>query len=231
MTALSRLVRAANWKYAIGEVLLVFVGIMLALAANSWNENRNDRQEEKELLSQLKAALEVDKETLESNLAILQQVEMDVGVLVRHMDSDEPFTDDLIPLFGRIPRWVSIGSMTAPYEALKSRGLGLISDNALQLNIIYYYETQFRLVENSYLNSREFSISSIYPFMRQNFRLDSGTGWVPLDYENLRSNEEFRNLCVYRLNRLTNFQFPFYNEALDTNRQLIQQIDEHSARL
>lgn len=231
MATLSRLVRAANWKYAIGEVLLIFVGIMLALAANSWNEDRNDRQDEKEILSQLKAALEVDKETLESNLAILQQVEMDVGFLVQHMDSDEPYTDDLISSFDRIPRWVSIGSMTAPYEALKSRGLGLISDKALQLNVIYYYETQFRLVENSYLNSREFSMSAIYPFMRQNFRFELGIGWVPLDYENLRSNEEFRNLCIQRLNRLTNFQFPFYNDALDMIRQLILQIDEHSARL
>jgi sensor domain CHASE-containing protein len=31
-------------KYAIGEVLLVVVGIMIALAINTWNENRKEQQ-------------------------------------------------------------------------------------------------------------------------------------------------------------------------------------------
>ena len=39
--------------YAIGEILLVMVGILLALQVNNWNEWRKDREKEKVLLSQL----------------------------------------------------------------------------------------------------------------------------------------------------------------------------------
>ena len=41
-------------KYAIGEVILVVIGILIALSINSWNQKRLDRQEEKEILSNLK---------------------------------------------------------------------------------------------------------------------------------------------------------------------------------
>ena len=41
-------------KYAIGEIFLVVFGILIALNINSWNQKRLDRQEEKEILSNLK---------------------------------------------------------------------------------------------------------------------------------------------------------------------------------
>ena len=36
-------------KYALGEIVLVMAGILLALQVNSWNQKRLDRQEEKEI--------------------------------------------------------------------------------------------------------------------------------------------------------------------------------------
>lgn len=41
-------------KYAIGEILLVMIGILLALGINNWNSDRTDRIEEQLLLKQLK---------------------------------------------------------------------------------------------------------------------------------------------------------------------------------
>jgi hypothetical protein len=34
------------FKYAIGEILLVMIGILLALQVNNWNESRKDRKVE-----------------------------------------------------------------------------------------------------------------------------------------------------------------------------------------
>jgi len=36
-------------RYAIGEILLVMIGILLALQVNSWNHSRLDRVSEKDL--------------------------------------------------------------------------------------------------------------------------------------------------------------------------------------
>lgn len=41
------------FKYALGEIILVMIGILLALQVNNWNEDRKDRIKEKAILGQL----------------------------------------------------------------------------------------------------------------------------------------------------------------------------------
>lgn len=41
------------FKYAIGEIILVMIGILLALQVNNWNENRKDRIKEEAILVEL----------------------------------------------------------------------------------------------------------------------------------------------------------------------------------
>ena len=48
--AVSRLVSAPNWRYALGELLLIVVGVTIALAATTWYEKRQERRVAKELL-------------------------------------------------------------------------------------------------------------------------------------------------------------------------------------
>ena len=40
-------------RYAIGEIVLVVIGILIALQINNWNEGRKDRVLEKKLLENL----------------------------------------------------------------------------------------------------------------------------------------------------------------------------------
>ena len=45
-------------KYAIGEIILVVIGILIALQINNWNEGRKANQEEKNLFANLKVDFE-----------------------------------------------------------------------------------------------------------------------------------------------------------------------------
>ena len=47
-------------RYAIGEIVLVVIGILVALQVNNWNENRFKLNESIKLLKSLKSDLEVD---------------------------------------------------------------------------------------------------------------------------------------------------------------------------
>ena len=38
------------FKYAIGEIILVAIGILIALQINNWNQNRVDKNEEIDLI-------------------------------------------------------------------------------------------------------------------------------------------------------------------------------------
>ena len=44
---------AKYFKYAIGEIVLVVIGILIALQINNWNENRKLNEQRKELISNL----------------------------------------------------------------------------------------------------------------------------------------------------------------------------------
>ena len=48
------------FKYAIGEIILVVIGILIALQINNWNENRKLNNNEKVILSDLVEDLELD---------------------------------------------------------------------------------------------------------------------------------------------------------------------------
>ena len=44
-------------KYAIGEIILVVIGILIALSINTWNENRKSELKEQVILKFLKVNL------------------------------------------------------------------------------------------------------------------------------------------------------------------------------
>ncbi len=44
-------------RYAIGEIFLVVIGILIALQINTWNEERKSRLEETEILKRIKLDL------------------------------------------------------------------------------------------------------------------------------------------------------------------------------
>jgi len=53
-------------KYAIGEIVLVVIGILIALSINNWNSNRSDRTRETEYMQSMLSDLQKDKSDLES---------------------------------------------------------------------------------------------------------------------------------------------------------------------
>jgi hypothetical protein len=55
-------------KYAIGEIILVVIGILIALQINNWNENRKQSKQAFEYLSEFKKDLESD--TLQFNFMV-----------------------------------------------------------------------------------------------------------------------------------------------------------------
>ena len=66
--------------YAIGEILLVVIGILLALQINAWNQSEKDKDEEKEYLERIVTDLKEDllelDETIKNNESIIWTAEM-----------------------------------------------------------------------------------------------------------------------------------------------------------
>lgn len=60
-------------KYAIGEIVLVVIGILIALQVNNWNVQRLEAEQTKDILVSMISDLESDIKNLESDIAFFEQ--------------------------------------------------------------------------------------------------------------------------------------------------------------
>ena len=89
--------------YAIGEVLLVMIGILLALQVNNWNLNRKNVMKEKILLSQLHDEFLNNKTQLQKVVSMNQRALNRVQELIDHFPIDQSSTisDTILSYLGR----------------------------------------------------------------------------------------------------------------------------------
>jgi hypothetical protein len=131
------------FKYAIGEIILVMVGILLALQVNTWNENRLNKKTEKKYLSGIIANLDKDIEELK-RLISRDTLQLQAQTTILKSFRDEKIRNDIPELVGAIARFQGITSFSGNnivFEDMKSSGkINLIASDTLRFNILDYYE-------------------------------------------------------------------------------------------
>ena len=83
-----RMISAPNWRYAVGEVVLIVVGVTIALAGTSWYEGRQERRDEILVLQQLRQTLSEDIVEIESIWESTRQREQNIMALLDHLESN-----------------------------------------------------------------------------------------------------------------------------------------------
>jgi hypothetical protein len=68
---------AKYFKYAIGEIVLVIIGILIALQINNWNENRANTIKIKKYLTDVVKDLEADTSTIKLQIKFAKQKTID----------------------------------------------------------------------------------------------------------------------------------------------------------
>lgn len=223
---LAKFPSGVNWKYAIGEVTLIVVGITIAFAANSWYEGRKDFRDETLLLQQMHQTLEEDLEELSRRSITMHEVEQDIAALLNHLEEGRPYTEDLGGYFRSLSRFRGVRMRLAPFEALKARGLALISSDSLRMQLISLYEDEFPGLESSTNFNRIFAQETVVPYLMTNFRQVNSREWVPYDYEQIKSDGYLANLCRNRLSSLRNFVLPYYERTTATIREILVAIEQ-----
>jgi len=61
-------------KYAIGEIVLVVIGILIALSINNWNQDRINSKKERLLLKEINTEFKLNKAELESTISTYTRI-------------------------------------------------------------------------------------------------------------------------------------------------------------
>jgi len=139
-------------RYAIGEILLVVIGILIALQVNNWNEERNDQEKIKSLTKSLIQDLENDIKMIDTIQYLSKQITLRIDSLsnyVRNEEIEEISNLDVVCL-----SWMKLyrpfSWNRATFDDLKSSGgLHLIKNSELSKKIIEY-DTFTRHMDEDY---------------------------------------------------------------------------------
>ena len=82
------------FKYAIGEIILVVIGILIALQINNWNENRKAEYEEQKILKQLKNEYQKNLNQLDEKIYMRDKMTLASAGILNYIDHPEKYNRD-----------------------------------------------------------------------------------------------------------------------------------------
>jgi len=148
--------KIANYiKYAIGEILLVVIGIFIAIQANNWNIDRIAQKELRFELGKLVVNLEQDGSSLDDwikqNNSIIADLDSCLVILKDHQSYSKAY---FLQLFWPIHRTAEFNSNKVSFDNLFSSGkLQNIKNNLLIDSLSHYYSSDsYKSVEDAIVN-------------------------------------------------------------------------------
>lgn len=227
------------FKYAIGEIILVVIGILIALQINNWNEEKKGKLELNQYLSSLRDNINSDLKVLDS---LLLRREVTVAYCKKErlnfLNKTFNFMDTRYALYS-YHDFYFVPNPSA-YEALKnSPYLGKINGTDLNNYIIDYYAKTVKIAEfeksyNEFVETLEAKLAYDYDrtlllaylwMSPEELKATKSTEEEILNvYKELHDAVAFRNI-VSQASRQDQTIIKPYKEAKTIGVKIIEEID------
>ncbi|MBT8179952.1 MAG: hypothetical protein KJO53_00035 [Eudoraea sp.] len=230
--------------YALGEVLIVIVGILVAVQVNSWNEEQKNEAVEISVLKAIKADLIKDTLILKEDMGLHLYSMRSSRIVQDHLANDRPYNDSLARHFIAsfyVTNWMH---NSGGIQTLKSLGVNTINDEKLRNEIIDLYDVKYNFLQyltasltNNFLYLEQnilrprfeqarlfFDYKESAPFADDKESKKELVKWyermIPLDYEALKNDHEF----LFHLKTYMNEVHWYWFICTDTKNQMSQTI-------
>lgn len=191
--------------YAIGEIVLVVIGILIALQLNNWNENRKLAALEVEVLQEIVQDLKDDIASLENDVGLNLRGLNSAAIIREVLESDQAYNDSLALHFGNLDFNTTYTVKTSGFENLKNLGFQIINNDSVRRAI-----TDLHAFEYSFLKEREvLAEQRTYGYFSPRYlpyfsRLKPTAGpvgtlqaYTPNNFEALKADLEFNKLLDF----------------------------------
>jgi len=192
--------------YAIGEIILVVIGILIALALNNWNEKRKEKLTEIQLYKEIRDDLHFSLIDLERDLEGHRLHNRRTIALRDHLKQKLPLTDSIPRYLRNIDNDWQFFPRTSGFDALKSIGFATLSNDSLRENITNLFQLGFeRIVGMGRDRAPVRNFQFLIPFMDKYLKLSDST-----IFRRTRENDSI----MYYVREISNYEQLLNDELL-----------------
>ncbi|NOG44469.1 MAG: hypothetical protein HND50_04525 [Calditrichaeota bacterium] len=158
-------------RYAIGEILLVVIGILIALQINNWNESRKDRIKENSILNQLLIEFKSNLDQLDNKIFIREEIVKSASNILQYIDSPKKNKDSTDFHIA-----VTIGYATFDpivNDLAKSGNLRLIKSDSLK-QLLSFWTSEVVQITESEETWKKYRDEVYLPFLIEHYQLRTG---------------------------------------------------------
>lgn len=208
--------------YAIGEIVLVVIGILIALQINNWNE---ERKVELSVQGQMRSMTKELREDAKFFQSLIERNQRQI-VFLRSITSNNYDILDLANSAGRISLNYEPRKFGVAYHKLKERGeLKLVEDEELKESMTTYFEETTVNYNGASSWHKEFVMRNVEPYILKKLPLDTSALTDPAAVVRAMSDTEFMNIVNMQLRNFKQIEY-YTNQALTEAQDLIELINE-----
>ncbi len=233
--------------YAIGEIVLVVIGILIALQVNNLNENRKQDRRVKAFLTKLKEQVDKNKETTKDYIAENQEfvaASMRLMSLIgKEQNKNIDAELDTLLLYNTLDFYLNLDLIVLE-EARNNGDLAAIKSDSLRQSLYTFIKLYDQYLEREKVTNEDLSIN-LKPYMNKHYNMRNlinryGNAYGILDFKasplykddntSILNDQEFENMIVTRIlfNQDMVMGTEELHESLNTiDRQLTAAIQEY----
>lgn len=130
-------------RYAIGEIVLVVIGILIALQINTWNEEKKTSKLETKILKELLSNLKLDLKELQDDIYYMGEINLACSTVREYLKNYDKAPDTLYKIAAILRITPHFDPNTSGYGLLQSKGVEIISNDSLRNSISLLYERAY----------------------------------------------------------------------------------------
>ena len=216
--------------YAVGEIVLVVIGILIALSINNWNQEQEAHKFENELLTELRQTIINDYSSIERILKGNQTSKFSGQSILSHFEHKLPYHDSLNQHFWKANWWWQLNLRHTAFENAKSYGLHFIKSDSLRSLLTRVYENDAEFMEDKDGRLALYQYNVIEPYIINLFESTSlHSEMIPLDYDMLRIDQKYRTILKTNIGNRNFFESYVVTNILsklqELDRRLLEEIN------
>jgi hypothetical protein len=188
--------------YAIGEVVLVVIGILIALQIDNWNTRAKERSVEIKILKEILSNLEHDLVEIRFDIGAMDSVNNAANDINRFIKTDSIPSETFYYDVAKIRVNTHFDPNRSGYNLLVSKGVEIILNDSLRGSLSLLYESLYPYYYRYEEERTQFKLNEINPVLLRYFQWHTRPELLffghyqisPNDYLQLKNDANFSKL-------------------------------------